>query len=96
MTTTAPRQSTLRATICPPWCDDHDGFKDGSSDWHKTKPVRVGHVELEVTCGTLSGEPEMFMATGLDLTVMSLDSARTVARAMLAMCDAVDGKRSVE
>ena len=85
MPTTLP----LKATICPPWCADHDG----SSDWHKTKPVRVGHVELEVSSGTLSGEPELLMATSGDLTEMSLDSARVVAQAILALCDSVAGRQ---
>jgi len=28
-------------TVHPAWCDDHDGFTDGSADWHKSREVEV-------------------------------------------------------
>jgi hypothetical protein len=26
----------VTVVVCPPWCDDHERFDDGSADWHKS------------------------------------------------------------
>lgn len=33
--------SITAITAQPDWCDDHDGFEDGSADWRKSRALKL-------------------------------------------------------
>lgn len=84
MTTTI--EIMAQAAQCPSWCTDHTGFDDGSEDWHQSGEVAVSEFDFYVSTGTLSGGPEIFFPRTPDEGI-SLDSAETFARSILAMIE---------
>jgi hypothetical protein len=79
---TTNTSSMLAPARCRSWCNDHTAFGDGSDNWHQSAPVVVGELEFYVSTGTLTGEPEVYLAKPFDS--MSLEQAERAARALLA------------
>lgn len=86
-TTAAPASASPYPTWSdiehPAWCNDHDGFTDGSSDWHKSADVEVGEHVFYVSTGTVTGEAEVFV-TDHPSEGISLREAEAFAFALLA------------
>lgn len=81
MTTTALAPETR---TCPTWCTDHNGFSDGSDDWHEGRTRQVHGFEFYVSTGSMTGAPELFMPTHGCSDGMSLEAAEELAHGILA------------
>jgi hypothetical protein len=55
---------------CPRWCNQHDGFGDGSANWHAAEPVIVNGWEVGITSGGESVRtPTLSLAGSATLTI---------------------------
>ncbi len=69
--------TTTRPPVCPSWCNDHDGFDDGSADWHKSRNVTVAGSEMFLSTGNDTGLPEVFVLDHAQ--ELTLEDARKLA-----------------
>lgn len=90
-TTPALSSATPRRSTCPAWCDDHDGFDDGSGDWHKSRDRVSCDREIYLSTGTITGEVKVFM----DDEGVPLDDAEAWANLILMMVEAARAGRAV-
>lgn len=78
-TTPALLSATPRRSTCPAWCDDHEGFADGSGDWHKSRDRVVDDRKIYLSTGTVTGAVKVFM----DDESVALDAAEAWANLIL-------------
>lgn len=77
----------MNAAACPTWCTDHDGFDDGSQDWHRGADETAGGHVFYLSTGTPTGEPAVFIVDH-PTEGMTLDAAEQYAAALLELAKA--------
>lgn len=79
---TATSSPATSAAGHPTWCTAHNGFDDGSGDWHQSADFVAGSQTFYVSDGTRTGLPEVFTANPMPES-MTLDQTEKFARALL-------------
>ena len=46
--------TALSESTCPPWCTAHNGYDDGSENWHQSRDVEIHGFEFYVSTGTMT------------------------------------------
>jgi len=80
--------TTTTTTTCPAWCTDHNGFDDGSDNWHRSWNVEIHGFVFYTSTGTWTGETEVFMPQHGAGDGMTLRQAEDVANALLELVKA--------
>jgi hypothetical protein len=72
---------------CPRWCDDHDGFDDGSADWHKSQEFVVAGCTAFLTDGTLDKGISVAIEVNANEGQLTIKDARRLALRLLELVD---------
>ena len=94
-TAPAPDGATLAAEPCPIWCTEHESWHDGTS-YHRTGMTHLAGAMIDLTSGTLDGQPMVFGLHDLGGTTrecISIDDAEALAVLLLGYVAAVRSGR---
>lgn len=91
----AETSAALSLKECPRWCTEHTGFDDASDDWHQSRALQAAGLTLLLSDGTLDQRTQVFIEGLLPDDGMSLETAESLARAILALVEAGRGNQPV-
>ncbi len=68
----------------PTWCTAHNGFDDGSLDWHQGIGIKTEHHDVFLSTGTLSREAAVFIYESKPFdAAISIEEAEALGKALL-------------
>lgn len=86
MTATAAQPTPQAAPPCPEWCKDHAaGPGVDAPGWHNSRDFKVGEHTVYLSDGTVSGVPELCLATPEAEHQLSLTDAEILAAVLYGL-----------